>query len=59
MLGCHAADSRFVETGYMKSILQHALHGVRADRDLQDALFCTACWVSFALVVIASVALPA
>ena len=43
----------------MKSIFQQALHSVRTDRNLQDALFCTACWLSFAGAVVASVALPA
>ena len=36
-----------------------ALHSVRNDRNLQDAAFCAACWLGFASVVIASVALPA
>jgi len=36
-----------------------ALHSVRNDRNLQDAAFCVACWLGFASVVIASVALPA
>ena len=43
----------------MTSILQQALRSVRHDRDVQDALFCAACWLSFASVVVASVALPA
>lgn len=43
----------------MKSLLLEALHSVRNDRDVQDAMFCTACWVGFASVVVASVALPA
>ncbi len=43
----------------MKSIFQEALHSVRTDRNLQDALFCTACWLSFAGAVVAAVALPA
>ena len=43
----------------MKSLLIEALHSVRNDRNVQDALFCTACWLSFASVVVASVALPA
>ena len=43
----------------MTSILQQALRSVRHDRDVQDTLFCTACWLSFASVVVASVALPA
>ena len=43
----------------MKSLLLDTLHRVRADRDLQDALFCGACWLGFASVVIGSVALPA
>ena len=43
----------------MKSFLLETLHSVRTDRNLQDALFCTACWLGFASVVVASVALPA
>ena len=43
----------------MTTFLQQALHSVRHDRDVQDALFCTACWLGFASVVIASVTLPA
>ncbi len=43
----------------MKTLLLEALHSVRTDRNLQDALFCTACWLGFASVVVASVALPA
>jgi hypothetical protein len=43
----------------MKSLILEALHSVRYDRDMQDALFCTACWLGFASVVVASVALPA
>ncbi len=43
----------------MTSIFQQALRRVRHDRDVQDALFCTACWLGFASVVVASVALPA
>ncbi len=43
----------------MKSFLLETLHSVRTDRDMQDALFCTACWLGFASVVIGSVALPA
>ena len=43
----------------MTTLLQQALHSVRHDRDFQDALFCTACWLGFAGVVIASVTLPA
>ena len=43
----------------MKTLLRDALHCLRTDRDLQDALFCTACWLGFASVVVASVALPA
>ena len=43
----------------MKSLLQETLHSLRTDRNLQDALFCTACWLSFAGAVVASVALPA
>jgi hypothetical protein len=45
--------------GGMKSFLLDALHDVRTDRDLQDALFCTACWLGFAGAVVAAVALPA
>ncbi len=43
----------------MTSLLQQTLHNLRNDRDVQDALFCTACWLSFASVVVASVVLPA
>jgi hypothetical protein len=43
----------------MKSFLLDTLHSLRTDRDLQDALFCSACWLGFAGVVIGSVALPA
>jgi hypothetical protein len=43
----------------MTSLLQQTLHHLRHDRDAQDALFCTACWLSFASVVVASVVLPA
>ena len=43
----------------MRSLLVETLHSLRTDRNLQDALFCTACWVGFATVVVASVALPA
>ena len=43
----------------MKSLILEVLHGIRSDRDVQDAMFCTACWVGFASVVVASVALPA
>ena len=43
----------------MKSLILEALHSVRNDRNVQDALFCTACWLGFASVVVASVALPA
>ena len=43
----------------MKSLILDAVHCVRTDRDLQDGLFCTACWLGFASVVVASVALPA
>jgi hypothetical protein len=43
----------------MKKHLLAALHGVRHDRNVQDAAFCTLCWLGFASVVIASVALPA
>ena len=43
----------------MSSFLQATLRTVRHDRDVQDALFCTACWLSFASVVVASVVLPA
>ena len=43
----------------MKSLLQETLHSLRTDRNLQDALFCTACWLGFAGAVVASVALPA
>ena len=43
----------------MKSLLLDTLRQLRTDRDLQDALFCSACWLGFASVVIGSVALPA
>jgi hypothetical protein len=43
----------------MKTLLLQTLHAVRTDRNLQDLLFCTACWLGFASVVVASVALPA
>ena len=43
----------------MKKTLLAALHSVRTDRNVQDAAFCAACWLGFASVVIASVALPA
>jgi hypothetical protein len=43
----------------MKKILLSALQIARTDRNVQDAAFCTACWLGFASVVIASVALPA
>ncbi len=43
----------------MKSLILEVLHGIRSDRDVQDAMFCTACWVGFASVVVAAVALPA
>jgi len=43
----------------MKSLLLDALHLVRTDRNVQDAAFCTFCWLSFAGAVVASVALPA
>ena len=43
----------------MTSLLQQTLHHLRNDREIQDALFCTACWLGFASVVVASVVLPA
>lgn len=43
----------------MKSQLLDTLHLLRTDRDLQDALFCCACWLGFASVAIGSVILPA
>ena len=43
----------------MTSILFQTLRSVRDDRNLQDALFCTGCWISFASVVVAAVVLPA
>jgi len=43
----------------MKSHLLDTLHLLRTDRDLQDALFCSACWLGFASVAIGSVILPA
>jgi hypothetical protein len=56
---CHAAVADASDTGVMTSFLQQTLRSVRHDRDFQDAMFCTACWLSFASVVVASVALPA
>ena len=56
---CHAPVADAADTGAMTKLLQQALRSVRDDRDVQDALFCTACWLSFASVVVASVALPA
>jgi hypothetical protein len=43
----------------MKRYLLEALQGIRHDRNVQDAAFCTLCWLGFASVVVASVALPA
>ena len=43
----------------MKSFILETLHGIRSDRNVQDAVFCTACWLGFASVVVASVVLPA
>jgi hypothetical protein len=43
----------------MKSLLLDTCRSLRRDRDVQDALFCTACWLGFASVVIGSVILPA
>ena len=43
----------------MTSFLLQSLHSLRHDPNAQDALFCTACWVGFASVVVASVVLPA
>jgi hypothetical protein len=43
----------------MTSLLQQTLRSLRNDRNLQDALFCTTCWLAFGGVVVASVALPA
>lgn len=43
----------------MKSLLLDTCRSLRRDRDLQDALFCAACWLGFASVVIGSVVLPA
>jgi hypothetical protein len=43
----------------MKTYLLDTLRLVRSDRDLQDALFCSACWLGFASVAIGAVALPA
>jgi len=43
----------------MTSLLHRRLHDLRHDRNAQDALFCAACWLSFASVVVASVVLPA
>ena len=43
----------------MTSFLQQILRSVRHDRDFQDAMFCTACWLGFASVVVAAVTLPA
>ena len=43
----------------MKSLILESLRSVRTDRNVQDAMFCAACWLSFASVVVAAVALPA
>jgi len=43
----------------MKTFFLDTLRHVRSDRDLQDALFCSACWLGFASAVIGAVALPA
>jgi len=43
----------------MKTFFLDTLRQVRSDRDLQDALFCSACWLGFASAVIGAVALPA
>ena len=43
----------------MKTYLLDTLRLLRSDRDLQDALFCSACWLGFASVAIGAVALPA
>jgi hypothetical protein len=43
----------------MKSLILEAVRSARHDRNVQDAMFCTACWLGFASVVVASVALPA
>ena len=56
---CHAGVAHAFDTGVMTSRLQQTLRTMRHDRNLQDALFCTACWLTFASAVIASVALPA
>ena len=56
---CHEAVADALDTGRMTSFLQQTLRSVCNDRDVQDALFCTACWLSFASVVVASVVLPA
>ena len=56
---CHEAVADASHTGRMTSFLLQTLRSLRNDRDVQDALFCTACWLSFASVVVASVVLPA
>jgi hypothetical protein len=43
----------------MKTLILDALRCVSTDRNLQDVLFCTACWLGFASVVVAAVVLPA
>ena len=56
---CHGAVAHASDTVVMTSFLQQTLRSVRHDRDFQDAMFCTACWLGFAGVVVAAVALPA
>ena len=56
---CHGAVAYALDTVVMTSFLQQTLRSVRHDRDFQDAMFCTACWLGFASVVVAAVALPA
>ncbi len=56
---CHGGVAHTFDTLVMTSFLQQTLRSVRHDRDFQDAMFCTACWLGFAGVVVAAVALPA
>ena len=56
---CHAVVADGRNTGAMTTFFMKTLRSVRDDRNLQDALFCTGCWLGFAGVVVASVVLPA
>ncbi len=56
---CHATVANGRNTGAMTTLFMQTLRSVRDDRNLQDALFCTGCWLGFAGVVVASVVLPA